>query len=77
MARAALNWTQETLAAAAKVDVATVKRMEATDGPVSARTDTVLSIVAVLEKAGIEFPEDPPGVVTVRYHLSKIQNRRR
>jgi hypothetical protein len=37
--------------------------MEGFDGPVGARTDTVRKIVAVLEKAGIEFLNDgQPGV---------------
>ena len=41
----------------------TVKRMEGFDGPVGARTDTLRRIVAVLEKAGIEFLNDGrPGV---------------
>ena len=41
----------------------TVKRMEGFDGPVGARTDTLRRIVAVFEKAGIEFlNDDRPGV---------------
>lgn len=41
----------------------TVKRMEGFDGPVGARTDTLRRIVAVFEKAGIEFLDDGrPGV---------------
>jgi hypothetical protein len=37
--------------------------MEDFDGPVSARTDTLGRVVAVLEKAGIEFLDDgKPGV---------------
>ena len=41
----------------------TVKRMEGFDGPVGARTDTLRRVVAVFEKAGIEFLNDGrPGV---------------
>jgi predicted transcriptional regulator len=62
-ARALLGWTQIELSKKAKVALGTVKRMEGFDGPVGARTDTVRHIVAVLEKAGIEFlDEGSPGV---------------
>ena len=37
--------------------------MEGFDGPVGARTETLGRIVAVLEKAGVEFlDEERPGV---------------
>jgi hypothetical protein len=37
--------------------------MEGFDGPVAARTETLGRIVAVFEKAGVEFlDEDRPGV---------------
>jgi hypothetical protein len=37
--------------------------MEEFDGPVAARTDTLGRVVAVLEKAGVEFLNDErPGV---------------
>ena len=46
-----------------KVALGTVKRIEGFDGPVDARTDTLRKIMAVLEKAGIEFlNDDRPGV---------------
>ena len=62
-ARALLGWTQEELAGKAKVALGTIKRMESFDGPVVARTDTVRQVVAVLEKAGVEFlNDDRPGV---------------
>lgn len=62
-ARALIGWTQEELSAKAKVALGTVKRMEAFDGPVGARTDTLRKIMAVLEKAGVEFlNDDRPGV---------------
>lgn len=62
-ARALLGWTQEELSAKGKIALGTVKRMEGFDGPVGARTDTLRRIVAVFEKAGIEFlNDDKPGV---------------
>ena len=62
-ARALLGWTQEELARKARVALGTVKRMEGFDGPVGARTDTLRRIVAVFEKAGVEFLDDNrPGV---------------
>jgi predicted transcriptional regulator len=66
-ARALLGWTQEELCKKAKVALGTVKRMEGFDGPVGARTDTLRRIVAVFEKAGIEFlNDDKPGVRLVK-----------
>lgn len=66
-ARALLGWTQEELSARAKVALGTVKRMEGFDGPVGARTDTLRRIVAVFEKAGIEFlNDDKPGVRLIK-----------
>ena len=41
----------------------TIRRMESFDGPVGARTETLAKVVAVLEKAGVEFLNDErPGV---------------
>ncbi len=62
-ARALLGWAQAELARRSKVALRTIRRMEDFDGPVSARTDTLGRVVAVLEKAGIEFLDDgKPGV---------------
>lgn len=37
--------------------------MEGFDGPVGARTDTVIKVAGVLQKAGVEFlNDDRPGV---------------
>jgi predicted transcriptional regulator len=62
-ARGLLGWSQGELAAKAKVALRTITRMEGFDDNVGARTDTLGRIVAVLEKAGIEFLDDgSPGV---------------
>jgi predicted transcriptional regulator len=62
-ARALLGWAQSELSKRSKVARGTIRRMEGFDGPVSARTETLDRIVAVLEKAGVEFlDEERPGV---------------
>lgn len=62
-ARALLGWTQTDVSKKAKVAIGTIRRMEGFDGPVGARTETLGRIVAVLEKAGVEFlNHERPGV---------------
>ena len=62
-ARALLGWPQGDLAKRSKVALRTIRRMEGFDDAVGARTDTLGRVVAVLEKAGIEFLDDgQPGV---------------
>jgi predicted transcriptional regulator len=62
-ARALVGWSQGDLSKKAKVALRTIRRMEAADGPVSARTETLNRIVASLEKSGVEFLDDgKPGV---------------
>ena len=61
-ARALLGWSQATLAEAAGVSVITIKRLEASEEPFSARYDTVMKVRTAVEKAGIEFQLKPEGV---------------
>jgi transcriptional regulator with XRE-family HTH domain len=62
-ARALLNWSQRELSKKARVAFGTIQRMERFDGPIGSRTETLGKVVAVLEKAGIEFLNDEsPGV---------------
>jgi hypothetical protein len=62
-ARALLGWAQGDLARKSKVALRTIRRMEGFDGAVAARTDTLGRVVAILEKAGIEFLDNgSPGV---------------
>ncbi|MDB5582262.1 MAG: family transcriptional regulator [Bradyrhizobium sp.] len=65
-ARALLAWSQDDLAKAAVVSIPTVKRLEALDGPLGGRSDTVEKIVAALEHAGIEFIDENGGGAGVR-----------
>ncbi len=58
-----MGWSQRELCKKSKLALGTVQRMENFDGPVGARTETLGRLVAVLEKAGIEFlNNDRPGV---------------
>ena len=58
-----LGMEQIDLAKRARVGVGTIRRMEAFDGPIGSRTDTLGNVMAALEKAGVEFLDnDQPGV---------------
>lgn len=62
-ARALLNWSQRELSKKSRVAFGTIQRMERFDGPIASRTETLGKVVAVLEKAGIEFlNSESPGV---------------
>lgn len=62
-ARAMVRIEQADLARRANVSVETIKRLERTEGPVSANVQTVDAIVRALEVAGIEFTNGAqPGV---------------
>jgi predicted transcriptional regulator len=65
-ARALLAWSQEVLAEAAKVSLPTVKRLEASDGPLGGRLNTVQKLKSALEMAGVEFIDENGGGPGVR-----------
>ena len=55
--------SQPDLAVAASVSVATLRRMEASDGPAAGLHNNVLAVRRALESAGVEFTNgDEPGV---------------
>jgi hypothetical protein len=63
--RAALRWSAQTLATSAGLGIQTIKRFEAVDGVPPSRTETLSTVKAALEAAGIEFigsPNDRPGI---------------
>ena len=65
MARAALSWSVNDLAAKAAVSPRTIHRIESEDGLASATPANVRLIVTTLEAAGVEFvgsPGEGPGV---------------
>jgi predicted transcriptional regulator len=72
-ARALLAWSQEDLAASAGVSMPTIKRLEARDGPLGGRKETVSKIRSALEAAGVEFIDENGGGSGVRlwHHAEK------
>jgi len=62
-ARALLGWSQRELSKKSKVAFGTIQRMESFDEPIGSRTKTLAKVVAVFEKAGIEFlNSESPGL---------------
>lgn len=64
-ARAMLDWSQHDLAKASGISVPTIKRLEATDGPIGGRVETASAICEALQAAGVIFVEENgegPGV---------------
>ena len=64
--RALLAWSQEELAVAANVSIPTIKRLEASDGPLGGRDETGSKIRLAMERAGIEFIDENGGGAGVR-----------
>ena len=54
-ARALLRWEQKDLAAASKVSLPSIKRLEGQPGILAAQPRTVNALVGALEEAGIVF----------------------
>jgi hypothetical protein len=54
------------LAAAAEVSIPTIKRLEANDGPLGGRGQTVEKILNSMEAAGVEFIDENGGGPGVR-----------
>jgi hypothetical protein len=54
-AEAVLDWRRKDLAKAAKVGIATIRRIESQDGPVMGYVSTLMSIESAFESAGIHF----------------------
>ena len=70
-ARALLAWSQEKLADAARISIPTIKRLEASDGPLGGRTETANQIRAALEHGGVEFIDENGGGLGVRLRKRK------
>ena len=61
-ARALLGWRQEEIAQAAKISVATIRRIESQEELSTGNVSTLLKIQAAFEQAGIQFiDEDETG----------------
>jgi transcriptional regulator with XRE-family HTH domain len=76
-ARALLAWSQEELAAAADVSVPTIKRLEASDGPLGGRSETGEKIRKALQVAGVEFISDNGGGPGVRLRKASKEKSRK
>jgi transcriptional regulator with XRE-family HTH domain len=70
-ARALLGWSQDKLARAAGVGLATLQRIEQNEGVVKGNFSTILKIQKVLEQAGIHFIDDESGQIGVCVKTSK------
>lgn len=72
-ARALLSWSQDRLAEASGVSLATIKRLEPGDGSLPTKVETMEKLRAALENAGVEFTNGgEPGV-----KLRKAKGRRK
>lgn len=71
-ARALLGWRQEDIAEAAKISVATIRRIESREQLLTGNISTLLKIQAALEQAGIQFiDEDETGGFGLRMAKKK------
>jgi len=57
-ARALLGWRQEDVAQAAKISVATVRRIESQEGPLTGYVSTLVKIQEAFQQAGVQFIDD-------------------
>jgi transcriptional regulator with XRE-family HTH domain len=72
-ARALLGWSQGQLASVAEVGLATLQRIEQSEGVVKGKFATVLKIQNALEQAGIRFIDDEGDEVGVRLQIDKLE----
>ena len=70
-ARGLLGWNQGKLARAAGVGLATLQRIEQSEGVLKGNFATVLKIQNALEQAGIHFTDDEAGEIGVRLQRGK------
>jgi len=65
--RALLRWEQKDLAEASGVSLPTIKRLEATPGPLSAHGPTIAAMRRAFETAGLEFIPENGGGAGIRF----------
>lgn len=65
-ARGLLGWTAQDLAVASKVGVATIRRAEASDGPVRMIAGNTAALIRTLEAEGVKLIPENGGGVGVR-----------
>lgn len=66
-ARALLRWSAEELANLSRLGIATIRRAEANDGPVTSTPANVQAIRFAFEQAGLEFIPENGGGAGVRF----------
>lgn len=72
-ARALLNWTGEQLAAVAGISLVTIRRAEATDGPLRLMPANVQALRSAFEAAGVTFTHDAAGRVGVSQRVEATE----
>ena len=75
-ARAMLRWTALDLAAASRVGVATIRRVEVVDGEIPVTAANEAAIRRALESAGIDFLEENETGEGVRFRKPRRLNRK-
>ena len=71
-ARALLDWKQHDLAKAAKIGIATIRRIESQEGPMMGYVSTLMRLQSAFERAGIRFIDnDAAGGIGVRFAAPK------
>jgi transcriptional regulator with XRE-family HTH domain len=77
-ARALLRWSAEELAKSSGIGVATIRRIELTEGVPSSNARTLERLKRALEAAGVEFigsAENDPGVRLLTKRLHQVQTK--
>ena len=60
-ARALVGWKQDDLAKAAKIGIATIRRIEGQQGPMMGYVSTLMRIQSAFEQAGVRFLDNDAG----------------
>jgi transcriptional regulator with XRE-family HTH domain len=75
-ARALLGWSQAELARTAEIGLATLQRIEQTEGVVRGNFSTALKIQKALEEAGIVFTDNEAGKIGVHLRTKRASDKR-
>jgi transcriptional regulator with XRE-family HTH domain len=70
-ARALIGWSAYDLAGRASLGVATIRRAEATDGPLTMTVSNLAAVRRTLKTAGVDFIFDADGGLGVSLRRSK------
>jgi len=73
-ARALLRWSAEELAKSSRLGVATVRRAELKDGPITSTAANVRAIRTAFEDAGLEFIPENGGGSGVKFRVNSRTN---